>query len=289
MKKKQQIKTSNHNRLWNFAFIGLIILVAIGAVLLVFYIFFSGEIKKTLLALIFLAYAGATNIREGIAGVSRILLTGVIIFLLIWLMESSEYKAGMTAYENGDYSTAIKQFDLDLIRDPDQANVLLVRCKALRKSGQAKQALSDCNKAIRLKYYDETESYAAKARIYSDIGKYKEALLNFTAALNHYDWSTSESEWYLLYERGIANLNVGNNNDAIKDLKHVLSLKENWYPVWLPMGNAYYNKGNIKNAHQSYEKYMSNYNPKQDLLPETVKKRIFDLRKSNTRNKNDKK
>jgi len=251
--------------------------------------FLSGFIKWIPPLLLIFAYAGAENLPSIIRAIFLLIIISAIAYIFMWFTQSPEYKAGMSAYDNAEYSAAAEHFTKVLTQDPDNFEVLLARCKALRKTGHPEQALADCSRTIQLDTYsNKTDAYAARARVYRDMGMEVKALRNFSLALQNYSWDCMESKWYLLYERGILDINLGKNNAAIQDLKNAFELNKEWYPVWLPLGNAYYNIGNNDMALSAYEKYLNGYDPKEDALPETIKERIFLLRKSNSGRKSEK-
>jgi len=278
MKKRKSFQSENKQNA-NRSFKWLWTIFSIIIVILTIY-FFSTLLKwilPLLILLLLLADSGAENIKESIIAILLIVTASLLAWFFI---VSPEYKAGMAAYDKGEYTAAIKHFDTELKKDSAQPDVLLARCKAMGKAGHPKQALPDCNSAMSLGNDDTTESYASRARIYNMLGMYRKSWNDFTVAIQQYEWSSSENLWYLLYERSLINLEMDRNDDAIDDLKNAYRLNEEWYPVWLPMGNAYFNKGEREKALQAYEKYMLHYDLKEDKLSGALKQRIMNLRKS---------
>jgi len=241
--------------------------------------FLSGIVKWVILFLITIAYAGL-GVKEGIKGILWLFFISIIAFIILWMMESPEYRSGMRAFENGDYSTAIEKLNQELKKNPDHPKAYLARCLATSKSGRPEQALSDCNKAITLGHDRKDESYAARSRVYSDLGMLKNAIDDFTVALKYTEWDSISSKWYILYERGIVNEKFGRHDGAIRDFRAVFALNEDWYHAWLPLGNAYYSKGDEQKALQAYKKYLKSYDPKVDSFPEALKRRMLYLRNS---------
>jgi tetratricopeptide (TPR) repeat protein len=241
--------------------------------------FFSGVIKWIFLTLIVFASAGA-GIKEGLKGVCWLVLVCGIFYLIFWFFESPEYRAGYTAYEKGDYVTAIDNLDLAIKTHPEKGNGYLLRCKAKLKSGQTHAALPDCNLAIMLKYERKEESYAARARVHKKLDMLEQAVADFTVALKHVNWDSSESKWYLLYERGLVNEQLERSDYAISDLLAAIELNEDWYAAWWPLGNSYFKKGKLILSLSAYEHYRESHDPNVDPFPESLNKRMAYLREA---------
>jgi tetratricopeptide (TPR) repeat protein len=255
----------------------VLVITAVIGVLVLF--FFSGIVKWIFLVLVVFAAAGA-GIKDGLRGVCWLVLVSSALFSILWFLESPEYRAGLAAYDKGNFATAIEHLNLEIETHPKKSSAYLIRCQARLKSEQLQEALSDCNRAINLGSERKEESHSARARVHRKLGMAEQAVDDFNAALRYVSWDSSVSKWYLLYERGLMNQKLGRSDEAIHDLEETIHLREDWYAAWWPLGNSYFNKGDFKQALAAYERYQKSYDPKVDPFPEALKKRMAHLRKS---------
>lgn len=214
------------------------------------------------------------NILEG--GLKRVLATLATIFLIcvvvwgvIWFMESPEYRAGVNAYDDGDYATAITNFDQVIQKEPDHAEVYLKRCDALKRTGSAAEALADCNRAIRLDYPFKEESYRIRGRVLTELGRFTEAVNDFSVAIQ------TQPSAYDLVKRGNLYNDLKRHKKALKDFNRALYLdKDNVWAYW-GMGNALYSLNQRKAALAAYERYEKSG----EKMNKAMRARVDSLRK----------
>jgi tetratricopeptide (TPR) repeat protein len=187
--------------------------------------------------------------KRGLAMFAILFVACTIITVVIWFLESPEYRAGMDAFDNGDYADAIANFNVVIEKEPDHAEVYVKRCDALRRIGRAADALRDCNRAIRLDYPFKEESYSVRGKVFAELGKFKKAVNDFSVAIQQ------AANPYDLLQRGYAYNNLGHYNRAIKDFKHALDLDDDFTYAYWGMGNALYRLGKRKAALKAYDKY----------------------------------
>lgn len=196
-----------------------------------------------------------------------IALICIVIYLFILAMENPEYKSGISALNNNDYKTAITKLEQVIADDPGHYNAFHALCEAKTKVGHLKEALLDCNRAINLNYPIKNESYANRARVYEKLGKHEKAIKDFTVSLKHF------KSWYVLYERCILFNRVKRYDNAIKDCTTAHKLNNDFYHLWWPLGNAFYQNKEYKKAFQAYK----NYQQKAEKTPEFMQQRMAEI------------
>ncbi len=185
-------------------------------------------------------------------GLAYFLIIGVVctgIWAWVWFSESPEYRAGINAFDNEDFATAVKNLDIVIKNNPDHDEAYVKRCIALRRIGRSADALPDCNKAIKLGYIYEDESYRARAFVYEALGRPKEAVQDYTTALR------ARLNPYDLFNRGRMHRQLKQYDLAVRDFRKVLSLDKHFASAHWGLGNALYDQGNKKDALAAYEKY----------------------------------
>ena len=122
----------------------------------------------------------------------------------------------------------------------------------LQKSnrGQYKAAISDFNKAIRIKP-NYGKAYIGRGIAKDAIGQHLEAIGDYNKAIS-LDLEDAE-DLLAYYKRGLAKYNTGQYIQAVSDLDVVIRRKPDF-------ANAYYNRGLAKSILAQYEEAISDFN-----------------------------
>jgi len=272
-------KTSNPRRKINKGLIDIIaiagmLVIAGGSIWLLYWLYtklvswvvLGGIGGFVMVALTCIVFGG---FKEGLATFATIFLICVFIWGVIWFTESPEYRAGVNAYDEGDYATAIANFDLVIQKEPDHAEAYLKRCDALRHTGGATDALADCNRAIRLDYPFKEESYSIRGRVFTELGRFQEAIDDFSVA------SRVQPSAYDLVERGNLYNRLKRHKTALKDFNRALHLDKDYVWAYWGMGNALYSLNQRKAALTAYERYEKSG----ENMSKAMRARIDSLRK----------
>jgi len=219
-----------------------------------------------LFAVFCMLYGGPKN---GLTMFAILFVACTVIATVIWFLESPEYRAGVNAYDDGDYATAIENFNMVIKKEPDNAEVYVKRCIALRRIGRAADALADCNLAIKLNYPFKEESYSARGSVFADLGKFKKAVNDFSVAIRE------RPNAYDLLERGYLYNKLRRYKRALKDFNHALAFDEDFVWAYWGMGNSLYRLGKRKDALKAYERYEKSGKK----MRKEMKARIKSLRK----------
>ena len=163
---------------------------------------------------------------------------------------------GNSFYREGNYKSAIADYDQALKLKPDLADVYNNRGVAYDNQGivydnqgivydnqgNFSQAIADFNQALKLKP-DDADAYNNRGTAYDNLGNYTQAIADFNQALKR---KPDSAEAYIL--RGIAYGNLGNYTQAIADFNQALKRKPDDADVYSSRGAAYDNLGNYTQA-----------------------------------------
>ncbi len=135
--------------------------------------------------------------------------------------EGSNFHGRAAAYEaKGLYERAIADFDEVFRLEPFDQYVLSFRCAARAHWGrQLDLALKDCGQALDRRNGDEF-TLEQRGLIYLRLGRYREAIADYTGALKSYDGRVES-----LYGRGIAKLRTGDTAGGQADIAQATSIK----------------------------------------------------------------
>jgi serine/threonine protein kinase/tetratricopeptide (TPR) repeat protein len=130
----------------------------------------------------------------------------------------SSVESGQKYYENGDYDSAIKQFDEVIRNDPENAPGYAWRGNTYRRQGKFDMAIKDLNEAIRLdpKY---SFAYSRRGEAYRGKGEYNTAIKDFNEAI-----TLDPNDSWAYGSRGQAYKQLGQREQAIRDFEKALSL-----------------------------------------------------------------
>ena len=107
-----------------------------------------------------------------------------------------------------DYANALSDVAEALRLDPsDAGEAILNRCNILAYEGQFDAALADCQKGLQ-EHPDDPYAIGGLAFVYYKMGRYDEAIANYTAGLAFSNLDFYDKA-YLLYGRGLAKLKKG--------------------------------------------------------------------------------
>jgi tetratricopeptide (TPR) repeat protein len=229
------------------------------------WIYFGGPLGILALALLWGGW------KKGIGVVLGLSVGCLLVWLVLYVLEDPRYRAGLAAFEGGDYSASIEQLDLVIGDDPEHAEAFLARSRAGWKLGHLEQALSDCNKVISLRYVYKEEPYALRGRIHRDLGKNKKAINDFTVSLKY------DANPYVVFDRGRVHNRMKSFKKALGDFRIVLRLDAGFQSAWIGMGNAFYGLEEYTRALSAYEEYgKQGGRPTEELVSriETLRKRI---------------
>jgi uncharacterized caspase-like protein/cytochrome c-type biogenesis protein CcmH/NrfG len=131
---------------------------------------------------------------------------------------ASFYNAGLAAYEKGDYSGAIREFDEAIPLDPRNGSAYFMRGLAYYAQSSYQKAISDFTKVITL------DPANAKAHFNRGLAYFSEK--NYQAAIDSFNealiWDSSDGKAY--YRRGLAFRQLGDQTQAQTDFDKAKSL-----------------------------------------------------------------
>lgn len=119
-------------------------------------------------------------------------------------------------------------------------------CSAYLEAGDYKQALENCDKAIKIDPKDPN-TYINRGLVYDSLGEYQLAIADYNKAI---DLNPQDAATYS--NLAITYNNLGRLDDAIKALSLALRLQPDDPIVHNNLGNAYFAKGLLDNAVREY-------------------------------------
>ncbi len=188
------------------------------------------------------------------------------------LLTASQYKEhGTRAYERGEYTAAIINYDMAIDREPDNAETYYERGLANVHLDQYEaEAIADFDEAIRLNP-DYAQAYYNRGVMKRRVERYEEAIADFDMAI---DKNPNYSEAY--DQRGVSNYFLEQYEEAITDFNVAIRLNLN-------RAETYYLRGAAKSHLRRYEEALIDANDVIRLDPDyadayylrgIVKKRI---------------
>jgi tetratricopeptide (TPR) repeat protein len=123
---------------------------------------------------------------------------------------------GITVFQEGDYLTAIEQFNQAIAADPGYAAAYSNRCLSHIHLDEYTAAIADCTEAVRLNAAD-TEAYLNRGLAYYRLGKPTEAIADYTQLLQF-----KPHDFRAYYNRGLAQAEQQAYREAIVDYGEAL-------------------------------------------------------------------
>jgi tetratricopeptide (TPR) repeat protein len=250
-------------------YLGAAAIIALVVVLIYFfYRLWTSESAVWLLGIAFsLTLMIETGWKNSLVSLTSVAIFCLIIYFIMMLLESKEYKEGIAAYENKAYQQAVTYLQQVVAQDKTHYNAYYYLCDSKLKLKQYKNALAYCNRAIDLDYPLKNESHAARGRVYEALGQTQKAIKDYSISLDHFQ------SWYVLYERCRMYIRSKQYDQAVADCEKSRQLNPQWQAILLPLGNAYYKNKNYDSALSIYLKYQLGVNE----VPEYISDRIEQL------------
>lgn len=158
------------------------------------------------------------------------------------------FERGYIYYLAGNVKRAKKEFLSATQIYPIDSDVYDLQIKYLSMIGEYREAISICNKFIKL-YPNQAEGYSKRANIYLTLKDFKQAIRDFSKAIN-----IKPSNEYCYRDRGIARVAKGDYLEAITDFTKAIELKIYDSNIYCHRGDARYQIKDFTGAIQDYTK-----------------------------------
>ena len=160
-----------------------------------------------------------------------------------------------TAYgKQGEYDSAIADFNEALLLNPKVATVLNNRGIAYREKGEYDRAIADFNEALKLNPKD-ADGFYNRGIAYDNKGEYDRAIADYNEALK-----LNPKFAYAFYNRGLAYSDKGEYDRAIADYSQVIQLNPK-------LAKAFYNRGTTYSKKGEYDRAIADYDRAIQLNP----------------------
>ena len=159
---------------------------------------------------------------------------------------------GAVYLDQKDYEKAIEHFNQAIVNKENYLEVF----EAYNNLGKACMDLKKYEDAITAYNHslEITPSFAAtwfdQGLCYSDMGKYGEAIADFTKFISLQPTANA------YYSRGLAFKNSGKLDEAIEDYSTAIALKPDYVAAYLNRANAFFKRGNLADALANYDRVL---------------------------------
>ncbi|MFK7798485.1 MAG: tetratricopeptide repeat protein [Aureispira sp.] len=169
------------------------------------------------------------------------------------------YNKGVGHFQSGDYTKAIKDYDIAIQIDPKYATAYIGRGAAKYHLGRYADAIKDYDTAIQIDpKYDL--AYHNRGNAKYNLGRYADAIKDHDTAIQ------IDPKYALAYiGRGIAKYNLGQYSNAIKDYDTAIQIDPKYALAYIGRGTAKYNLGRYADAIKDYDTAIQ-IDPKYDLV-----------------------
>jgi tetratricopeptide (TPR) repeat protein len=136
-------------------------------------------------------------------------------------------------FEEGDYDMAIAHYNRAITLDPDNSTLYLKRGKSHYRKDDYGKALADYNVAVKLA--PDAVAYYSRGIIYCRTHKYKEAISDFSNALQQ---DSDNAEYF--YLRGNGYYEIHDYKKAVADYRRAIKLGFKNAEIYKRLGVSYY-------------------------------------------------
>jgi tetratricopeptide (TPR) repeat protein len=165
---------------------------------------------------------------------------------------------GVIAYQCGQHADAVRQIDLALKRNPDNAFALSNRGNALKELRRFDEALASYDRALSLRP-DYAEAHSNRGNTLQELKRFEEALASYDRAISlRVDYAEAYSN------RGNALYELKRFAEALASYDRALALRPDY-------AEAYSNRGNTLHALRRFEEALNSFDRALTLRPEYAK------------------
>lgn len=168
-----------------------------------------------------------------------------------------DYQKGVLLLKKKEYSMAVNFLQSAIQKEPKNAQYWNALGLALSAMGEYEDAIDALNKALELNP-QLTDIHNTLGAIYTELGKYDMALKEYREVLNDKTYPTPH---FVYFNIGLLKEKQKKYDEAIAAFEQAISLKEDFYRVYIPLAQLYYKKGRYAdclNAVKKAEKQFPN-------------------------------
>jgi tetratricopeptide (TPR) repeat protein len=157
---------------------------------------------------------------------------------------------GRAYEEKREFDSAIAEYNKVLEINPNSADIYLNRGNVYEKKGDFDAAIAEYNKVLEINP-NHTNAYYGLGDVYEKKGDFDRAIQDFSKAL---EIDPNYTEAY--YGRGRAYEEKREFDSAIVEYNKVLEINPNYANAYLARGNVYHDKGEFDSAITDYNKFL---------------------------------
>jgi tetratricopeptide (TPR) repeat protein len=162
---------------------------------------------------------------------------------------------GFSFWKNGDFNSAIRDYDRAIELDPEYADAFNNRGVAYWEKAEYDRAIADYDKSIQLAP-EYADVFFNRGLAYADKGNYNRAIADYDQAITLDPKFTAAFSY-----RGLAYLSKRAYDKAIEDFDRIIEFDRESDSAFNNRGVAYWNKGDRNRAIKEYDKAIE-LNPK---------------------------
>lgn len=173
-----------------------------------------------------------------------------------------DYQKGVLLIKKKEFSMAVNFLQSAIKKEPNNAQYWNALGLALSGMGEYDDAIAAFKKALQLNP-ELTDIHNTLGVIYTELGKYDLALKEYREVLKD---KTYPTPYFVYFNIGLLKEKQKKYDEAIAAFEQAISLKDDFYRVYIPLANLYYKKGRYADCLNAVKKAEKQYPNNEALL-----------------------
>jgi len=173
-----------------------------------------------------------------------------------------DYQKGVLLLKKKEFSMAVNFLQSAIHKEPNNAQYWNALGLALSAMGEYEDAIEALHKALELNP-ELTDIHNTLGAIYTEMGKYEMALKEYRKVL---DDKTYPTPHFVYFNIGLLKQRQKKYDEAIAAFEQAVSLKEDFYRVYVPLSQLYYKKGRYADCLSAVKKAEKQFPNNEALL-----------------------
>ncbi len=173
-----------------------------------------------------------------------------------------DYQKGVLLLKKKEFSMAVNFLQSAIQKEPKNAQYWNALGIALSAMGEYEDAIDALHRALELNP-ELTDIHNTLGAIYTEMGKYDLALKEYREVLNDKTYPTPH---FVYFNIGLLKEKQKKYDEAIAAFEQAVSLKEDFYRVYIPLSQLYYKKGRYADCLNAVKKAQKQFPNSEALL-----------------------